>query len=406
MNRRRLQKLDLRRMTVGLTLTGMLCLGAWTAGTVRQPSGMDTATSARAAVEGPAASMSSVQMNFPGWDMPVTRNDRVEYWIRFLSTTRRVKMQQWLEASGRYVPMIQGELRERGMPQDLIYLALIESGFAPNAYSKANAVGLWQFIAETGRRQGLEVSEYVDERRDPVKATGAALDFLKSLHTQFGSWYLAAAAYNSGPNRIERLLREHEGGARGDEELYWRIAPYLPQETRDYVPLMLAAGFIAKDPASYGFSNLNYDDPLGFATVSVPGATSLSTVAKASATDDSIVRGLNPQLVVGSTPPGRATDVRIPEMHAGAFAANFTRVAAGARAVAARTPVRKSSTRSALQLTKKHVVRRGETLAAIARKYRVTVASLRAANNGVSARTLKAGKVLRVPHARTRVALN
>ncbi len=412
MNRRRLQKLDMGRMTVGITLTGMLCLSAWTVDTVHRPASRVIASlpgQAIALAEDITSSPSVVRTDVAGWDLPVTRNARVDYWINFLSTTRRVKMQRWMEASGRYVPMIQTELRARGMPEDLIYLALIESGFSPNAYSKAKAVGMWQFMEETGRRQGLEVSQYVDERRDPVKATGAALDFLQSLHKQFGSWYLAAAAYNSGPNRIERLLREHEGGMRGDEELYWSIAPYLPQETRDYVPLMLAAGFIAKNPESYGFTNLNYDEPLGFATVSVPGATSLSTIARASATEDSVVRGLNPQLVLGRTPPGRATDVRIPEMHAGAFAKNFTRVAADApreAAVRAVAAVRTSKNAKSVSHSsaKTHVVKRGETLTAIARKYGVSVASLRAANTGVSGRALKTGKVLRVPA--TRVALN
>src|SRR5690606_30020651 len=132
---------------------------------------------------------------------------------------------------------------------DLLYLALIESGLSPKAYSHAAASGLWQFISETGQRYGLEVSRDVDERRDPIQSTSAALDYLQDLYGRFGSWYLAAAAYNTGENRVERILRERAGGAKGDDALFWTIAPYLPRETRDYVPLMLAAAHIGKEPA-------------------------------------------------------------------------------------------------------------------------------------------------------------
>src|SRR5690606_16951396 len=141
------------------------------------------------------------------WDLTMTRNDRVEYWIRFLRTRNRDRTRLWLERSGRYAPMIRRELRARNMPEDLVYLALIESGFSPRAYSRAHAVGIWQFIAGTGRRYGLEISPYVDERRDPIAATRAALDYLQDLYGRFGSWYLAAAAYNTGENRVERILR-------------------------------------------------------------------------------------------------------------------------------------------------------------------------------------------------------
>src|SRR5690554_3075524 len=181
------------------------------------------------------------------WDLTVTRNDRVEYWIRFLRTRNRDRTRLWLERSGRYAPMIRRELRARGMPEDLVYLALIESGFSPRAYSSAHAVGIWQFIAATARRYGLEVSSYVDERRDPIASTRAALDYLQDLYGRFGSWYLAAAAYNTGENRVERILRQRVGGARGHDSLFWKIDQYLPRETRDYVPLMLAAGHIAKE---------------------------------------------------------------------------------------------------------------------------------------------------------------
>lgn len=246
------------------------------------------------------------------WDLRVTRDARVEAWIGFLQGRNRDKTGLWLERSGRYAPMIRQALRDRGMPEDLVYLAFIESGFSPRAYSHAKAAGIWQFIAETGRRYGLEVSSYVDERRDPLKATTAALDYLEKLHRQFGNWHLAAAAYNSGENRVARILRERRENERGNEELFWRIAPYLPQETRDYVPLMLAAIRIGKEPEKYGFVDLEYHLPLTFETVEVPGGTRLAAVARAIPVDLGDVEELNPHLVRKMTPPGRVTEVRIP----------------------------------------------------------------------------------------------
>lgn len=198
------------------------------------------------------------------------------------------------------------------MPEDLVYLAFIESGFSPHAYSRAKAAGIWQFIAETGRRYGLEVSTYVDERRDPLKATTAALDYLDKLHHKFGNWHLAAAAYNAGENRVARILRERRENERGDEELFWRIAPYLPQETRDYVPLMLAASRIGKEPDKYGFVDLEYHLPLTFKTVEVRGGIRLAAVARAMHVALGDVDELNPHLVRKMTPPGRVTEVRIP----------------------------------------------------------------------------------------------
>jgi membrane-bound lytic murein transglycosylase D len=268
-----------------------------------------------------AAAAADAEWNLPAtvaalaavrWDLHVTRNDRVEAWIGFLQGRNRDKTRLWLERSGRYAPMVRQALRERGMPEDLVYLAFIESGFSPHAYSRAKAAGIWQFIAETGRRYGLEVSSYVDERRDPLKATTAALNYLEELHHQFGNWYLAAAAYNSGENRVARILRERRENERGNEEMFWRIAPYLPQETRDYVPLMLAAGHIDKEPEKYGFVDLEYHLPLTFETVEVPGGTRLAAIARAIRVEIGDVEELNPHLVRKMTPTGRVTKVRIP----------------------------------------------------------------------------------------------
>jgi membrane-bound lytic murein transglycosylase D len=247
------------------------------------------------------------------WDIEETKNEEVDFFIDFLRGKNHQKTKLWLERLGKYGPMIQEKLAERGMPQDLIWLATIESGLDPNAYSSADAAGLWQFIEETGERHGLEVTEYVDERRDPLAATDAALDYLSKLNKRFGgSWYLAAAGYNTGENRVERIVREKAGGRFGDESVFWQISKHLPSETRDYVPVMLAMGHIGKDPAKYGFGNLQMQEPLQFEEMKVPGGTPLSDVAKQIGVEPEVLYELNPHLIKKQTPPNREWSVRVP----------------------------------------------------------------------------------------------
>jgi membrane-bound lytic murein transglycosylase D len=190
-----------------------------------------------------------------GWDLANIDNPSVDSWVRRFqeSAPMRRTLSIWLDRMTKYETMISKKLEEREMPQDLIFLAMIESGFNPSAKSPAAAGGLWQFISETGRRYGLNISRKVDERSQPAKASDAALSYLSDLHDRFGSWYLAAAAYNTGENRVGRIMRETTGSERGTDHDYYAIAHRLPQETRDYVPKMIAAARIAKDPAAYGF---------------------------------------------------------------------------------------------------------------------------------------------------------
>ena len=191
------------------------------------------------------------------WDLPNLDHERVDYWIERFTTDRRDDFAVFLTRKEKYDEMIVSKLDERDMPRDLIYLAMIESGFNPFAKSTAQAVGLWQFIADTGRRYGLDVNRNVDERRDPVKSTDAALSYLADLYDRFGSWYLAAAAYNTGENRVGRIMRSLTGSEKAqDESAYYRIWDRLPRETRDYVPLMIAAARISKEPARYGFEDV------------------------------------------------------------------------------------------------------------------------------------------------------
>ncbi len=188
-----------------------------------------------------------------GWDLPNLEHERVDYWVDRFTTDKRDDFAVFLQRMTRYAPMISEKLTERGMPQDLVYLAMIESGFNPHATSSAKAKGLWQFIEPTAERYGLVVNKKIDERTHPEKSTEAALSYLSDLHDRFDSWYLAAAAYNTGENRVGRIMREATGSERGSETDYYAIAHRLPSETADYVPLMIAAARIAKDPARYGF---------------------------------------------------------------------------------------------------------------------------------------------------------
>jgi membrane-bound lytic murein transglycosylase D len=211
----------------------------------------EVVTSAASQVSGASDANSTAD-----WDLPNLDNARVDSWIKIFTTDPKVKSRfaVWLDRKSTYEPMISAKLEKRDMPQDLIYLAMIESGFNPKAQSPAKAGGLWQFISETGKRYGLTVNKRVDERNQPEKATDAALAYLDDLHDRFGSWYLAAAAYNTGENRVARVMRQVTGKEKGTDADYYRISNLLPKETREYVPMMIAAGRISKDPARYGFS--------------------------------------------------------------------------------------------------------------------------------------------------------
>ncbi len=240
--------------SAGVLLAGALAAGGLVA--TRSSSSSLLAPSTRyvsAAVAKQPTAPSQQADSSTQWDLANINNHRVDSWVRRFTSDLKHSFSRYLDRMGSYTPMISTKLAQRGMPQDLIYLAMIESGFNPKAKSPAQASGLWQFIGETGRRYGLTVNRKVDERNDPAKATDAALSYLADLHERFGSWYLAAAAYNTGENRVGRIMREVTGSERGTDADYYRIASRLPQETQDYVPKLIAAARIAKDPEKYGF---------------------------------------------------------------------------------------------------------------------------------------------------------
>lgn len=250
----------------------------------------------------------------PGWDLPNLAHDRVDYWVERFTTVpeMREKFAGFLERAGRWAPPILDRLEDRGMPLDLVYLAMIESGFNPTATSPARAAGIWQFIAPTGERYGLAIDRAVDERRDPIRATDAALDYLQDLHDRFGSWYLAAAAYNTGENRVGRIMAEETGSERAaGEHDYYRIWDRLPSETRDYVPLMIAAARIAKNPTAYGFEPARLET-LEWDEVVVPPATPLIRIANSVGITVPELRELNPHFRIHRTPNDRDYAVRVP----------------------------------------------------------------------------------------------
>ena len=244
--------------------------------------------------------------------LPVDVNEQVDYWIGRFTGPQRRDFEAYLVREGLYGGMIRDRLRSRGMPEDLLYMAMIESGFLATAISPVTASGVWQFMQPTAKAYGLEVDEWVDERLDPVRATGAALDYLEELYAEFGSWYLAAAAYNAGPGLVARTIQRHSPTSLKDDELYWEIQAHLPGKNRAYVPKMLAATVLVREADRFGF-DVEKSLPYLFDQVLVPNGTTLAAVAAALDVPGSLLRELNPHLIRGTTPPDRSYVVRVPK---------------------------------------------------------------------------------------------
>ena len=274
----------------------------------------------------------------PSWDIDVhsyESTNRVEHYVRMFTGPARDRIAARLEAGTRYEPMIRAAMRDGGIPEDMYYLALVESGFDPNAYSRAAAVGMWQFMTSTARDMGMRVDWWVDERRDPVKSTAAAVRFIKELRGQFGSLYLAAAAYNGGPVRIARGLRRYADDLEGTagDDLFFALAEknYLRNETREYVPQLIAAALIAKDPDRYGLK-INRLAPYSYDSVRVGPATPVAAIAHAADEKVSVIQEFNPQILRGMTPPRDSFFVRLPAGKADSFAVAFESLSAEEKA--------------------------------------------------------------------------
>jgi len=317
--------------------------------------------------------LGSTMLRDPAFQREVTR------WIEFWRGPGARWFPGYLHRMTWFVSTVDSALAARGLPPSLRYLPIVESGYNPRAVSRASAVGLWQFTAPTARGFGMQVGPLIDERRNPFLATDAAGDYLLSLRARFGSWFLALAAYNAGPNRVSRVLDRHAPLSPRTDALYWEIRPHLPRETRDFLPRFFAAAALASDPAAYGFADPTPGD-FEFEEVTVPDATTLDVVAEAAATDQEEIERLNPEVVRGITPPGTATTLRVPRGRGEAFDEAYARIPPDERVTIVQ-----------------HRVSRGETFTHIARRYGVPLVELRAANPGVEPRRLQIGQRITVP---------
>ncbi|MCU0625215.1 MAG: transglycosylase SLT domain-containing protein [Gemmatimonadaceae bacterium] len=397
------------------------------------------------------------------WDIDVRSyetHQRVEMWVNVFTGRLREYMQRTMSRGTRYEAFLRRRFREGGLPEDMTYLALIESAYNPHAYSRAAAVGMWQFMTPTARGVGMRVDHWVDERRDPVRATEGAIDFLTDLHEAYGSWYLAAAAYNGGPGRVSRGLArfaDEIDDAEGDDRFFALAEQkYLPRETKDYVPKLIAAALVAKEPLRYGLT-VDTQPAFAYDSVMVAGGVPLASIARAAGVTLDRVTDLNPQFLRGVTPPGEDTEVRIPAGTREAFGPAFLRLAESEKrgwrelrldaptsvtaiaddagiplrslrwynprlavdrrgrvragtmlriptvdALAAARDVpdpsleryrRVASAPEVALVSQRHRVRRGETLGAIARRYGVSVSQLRAMNTVPGGR-VRSGQVL------------
>jgi membrane-bound lytic murein transglycosylase D len=307
---------------------------------------------------------------------------KVQEWIESFQGREASLFRTTLSRMGRYHTMVAEHLRAEGLPASLAFLPIVESWYNPRAVSWVGAAGLWQFMPPTARGMGMTVDRILDERRDPYRSTPLALEYLSYLHGQFDSWFLALAAYNGGPGRLDRILRRYAQGEIAHDGLFLEVLEQLPRETRDFVPRFLAAATIGKNPAAYGFTDVIPEPPLRFDEVEVPDATSLDVVARAAQVDQEVVEELNPQLLRGFTPAGVSTKLRLPEGVGTRFTEAYARIPPGERVTFL-----------------EHPVSSGETLTHIARMYGVTVADLRSANPTIQPRLMQIGQRVVVPKA-------
>ncbi len=312
-------------------------------------------------------------------DMPIDANARVVASLHFFQTRGRKTFATWLQRAGRYRTLIVDILRREGMPSDLFYLAIIESGLNPRAYSRSRAVGLWQFIERTGRMMGLKRTHWIDERRDPIKATVAAARYLKDLFAEFGDWRLALAAYNAGPGRVRRAI------ARADTNDYWQLD--LPRETKNYVPLFMAAAVIAKDPQLFGFEPQAEEPAFAYEEVALPEGwqyVDLKVAAQLLGIERQVLHDFNPELRQDITPPGFRPSyvLKVPQGKGQILLDRYASLPTPQKAA-----------------VHQYQVQRGDTISGIALAFGVTTRVIAAANSLRNPNFIRPRQVLYIPVA-------
>lgn len=315
----------------------------------------------------------------PKYDFPVVINPQVQMYIDRIQGKQRRHYAEWFERSGKYIPMMEEEFKKRGLPLDLVYLSMIESGYDQRAYSSAAAVGLWQFMKGTGKMYDLKINRYVDERRNALKSTEAAAEYLSDLYEMFGDWPLAVASYNAGPGKIRSGLKKYK------VDNFWDLAgtKHLRLETKSYVPKLIATIIVARNPEKYGFKNLSYDEPLSYESIKVGPNLSLDAIATITGTKTTTIKNLNHELRGNKTPANtKEYAVNIPE---------------GTKLKAKENLPRLHSMVSTGY--KIHIVRKGESPKAIARKYNINQMTLAKVNGFSSPSRIKNGARLKIPYS-------
>ncbi len=317
-------------------------------------------------------------------DFPITINNQVQVYLDLFQNQQRKSFAIWLSRSGKYLPLMQKELKEAGLPEDLAYLAMIESGFNQKAYSKSDASGLWQFIPGTGSQYNLKTNKYLDERRDAEKSTKAAVSFLSNLYDEFGDWHLAVAAYNAGPGKISKGIERY------NTKDFWSLAQYdyLAMETKRYVPKLIASIIIAKNPERYGFTDIQSESPYTYETLEVGPGLTLDAVALISNCDRKTIDLLNQELSTDKTPLNQSYyHIKIP---------------VGSQKIASKNLPRLH--RIATTDYKSHTIAKGESLSLVCNRYDVNKTTLLKVNN-LRDQKLVPGQRLRIPYQTIRYHL-